>query len=115
LPLGLNASILLGVAYLGGLLRTKLFKENVTAQVFIVLILTFFHQFLMFYWMNTILTASYHAGYWLKQAMVMSVYHCLLGPLLFKWLARWIPGEDVYKHLIAGHSAETSRLRLRRL
>ncbi len=114
-PLGFNASILLAVAYLVGLLRAKLFKENTTAQVLILVVLTFTHQFLVFYWMNTILDAPFGLGRWAARAAVMSVYHVLLGPLLFRILGQWIPGEDVYQHLITSRELDSRRLRLRRL
>lgn len=108
-PLGLNASTLLGVAYLVGLMRTKLFKENIPAQVLIVVVLTFFHQFLVFYWMNTLLDASFLLGDWFRRSLIMSAYHAWLGPLLFHGLARWIPGDDVYQYLIPGRSRADRR------
>jgi len=114
-PLGLNASILLGTAYLVGLLRTKFFKENLSAQVVILVLLTFAHQFLMFFWMNTILDVGYRLSTWTSRALIMSLYHALLGPLLFKGLGRWIRGEDVYQNLITSRERDSRRLRLRRL
>lgn len=113
-PLGLNASILLGISYLVGLLRTKLFKENLSAQVAITVLLTFIHQFLMFYWMNTILDAEYSLGAWTGRALIMSLYHAVLGPLLYKGLGNWIRGEDVYQNLIGGRNLE-SHFRLKHL
>ena len=106
-PLGLNALVLLIVAYLAGLLRTKLFKENLPAQILIVVVLTFCQQFFMFYWSNTILGTSFTLGRSLGRAAVMCLFHAALAPLLFRLLARWIPGEDVYDNLIACARAGT--------
>ncbi len=114
-PLGLNPSILVAVAYLVSLLRTKLFKENYSAQVLIVVLLTCAQQFFMFYWMNTLLNTEFQLGQWLSRAAVMSLYHALLGPPLFAGLARLIPGDDVYQHLILGGPPHTPRLRFRRM
>ncbi|NTV52266.1 MAG: rod shape-determining protein MreD [Candidatus Firestonebacteria bacterium] len=108
-PLGLNAVALLGVAYLVGLMRARLFKENYPAQVMVVVALTFFHQFLMFYWLNTVMDASFGIGDWLRRALIMSCSHALVGPFLFHWLATWIAGDDVYQHLIAGDSQSRRR------
>ncbi len=108
-PMGLNGLVLLGVAYLVGLMRTRLFKENIPAQLVIVVVLTFFHQFLMFYCMNMILDASFAVGDWLHRALIMGVYHALLGPFLFRWLSTWIQGDDAYQHLIAGESQSRRR------
>jgi rod shape-determining protein MreD len=108
-PLGLNATALLGVAYLVGLMRARLFKENYPAQVLIVVALTFFHQFLMFYWLNTVMDASFGVGDWLHRSFVMGFFHGLAGPFLFRWLATWIAGDDVYQHLIAGDSQSRRR------
>jgi rod shape-determining protein MreD len=108
-PLGLNAVALLGVAYLVGLMRARLFKENFPAQVLIVVALTFFHQFLMFYWLNTVMGASFGVGDWLHRSAVMGCFHALVGPWLFRWLATWIAGDDVYQHLIAGDSQSRRR------
>jgi rod shape-determining protein MreD len=114
-PLGFHALILLAVAFLVGLLRTKLFKENTTAQVLILVVLTFAQQFLVFYWLNTLLGASLGLGRWAARAGSMSIYHVVLGPLLFRLLGRWIPGEDVYRHLITRRELDSRRLRLRHL
>jgi rod shape-determining protein MreD len=108
-PLGLNALALLGVAYLVGFMRARLFKENLPAQLVIVVVLTFFHQFLMFYFINTLLDASFTVSDWLHRSLVMSFFHALLGPLVFRWLASWIPGDDVYQHLIAADSQSRRR------
>jgi rod shape-determining protein MreD len=108
-PLGLNAVALLGVAYLVGQMRARLFKENYPAQVLIVVALTFFHQFLMFYWLNTVMDASFSMADWLHRSFVMGCFHALLGPFLFRWLATWIAGDDVYQHLIAGDSQSRRR------
>jgi rod shape-determining protein MreD len=112
-PLGLNGLILLGVAYLVGRLRTRLFKENLPAQILIVLILTWFHQFLMFFCMNTVLEAEFTVRDWLHRSLIMGLYHALIGPLLYRWLATWIQGDDVYRHLIAG-DAQSRRKVLKR-
>lgn len=114
-PLGLNALILLAVAYGVGRLRTTLFKENLPAQILILVLLTALQQFLMFYWMNTVLGNDFGLGAWAGRAASMCLFHALLGPLLFRVLGRWIPGENVYQNLIAGRERRGPRPRSRRL
>lgn len=113
-PLGLNAALLVGVAYLSGILRAKLFKEHISAQVAIVVLMTGAHQLAMFYWLNTVWHAAYPLGVWLYRVLVMSATHALLAPFLFHVLARLVPGEDVYQHLVGERDRTASRLRLRR-
>lgn len=99
-PLGMNALALLCLAFLIGYLRRQLFKENISAQVLMLLLLTFLHQFLVFFWMNTVLDTGYPFGEWVRRALVMSLYHIVLGPLVFRFLGRWVRGEDITKRVI---------------
>jgi rod shape-determining protein MreD len=112
-PLGLNAMILLCVAYAIGYVRRHFFKENVSAQVLMILIFTLFQQFLFFFWLNTLLGTSFRFQAWIGRALVMSAYHVILGPLLFRMLSRWIRGEDVYKHLVGSQGKSLPLIPLR--
>jgi rod shape-determining protein MreD len=113
-PLGLNATVLVGVAYLAGMLRTKLFKEHASAQVAIVVLMTGVQQLTMFYWLNTLWHADHSFGTWVHRVLVMTAYHAVLAPFLFQALARLIPGEDVYQHLVGERERRVQRLHLRR-
>lgn len=103
-PLGLNALVLLAVAYLVSRVRTKLFKENLSAQLVIVVGMTWAYQFGTFYTVNALWHDAHTLGQWASRSLTMSIYNACLGPLFFKGLARLVRGEDVYQHLIATRS-----------
>ncbi len=115
-PLGLNAVLLIGLAYLAGQARRKLFKDNVAAQVFIVVMFTWLHQFLAFFWMNTVMATTFGLEKWALRAFGMSIFHAVLAPGLFSWWRRWIKGENIYRFLITGRKEQGARWsRLRRM
>ncbi len=108
-PLGMNALVLVGLAYLVGHLRKQFFKENYTSQMLIVLIFTMAHQFLMFFWMNTMMNMQFPLFSWVGRALLLSLIHALLAPALFSWLSRMVPGDDIYKHLVSQRSLKFTR------
>lgn len=99
-PMGLNSLILVTLVYLVSYVRKQFFKENVTAQIIIVLGCTLVQQFLAFFWMNTIMHTQFGFKSWWTRALLLSIIHALLAPLLFQWLAKFIHGENIFKHLI---------------
>jgi rod shape-determining protein MreD len=105
-PLGLNAALLLCVGYGIGLLRGTLFKENLTAQVLIMVLLTWAYQFGIYYWLNRVLHADLPTSLWAGRTALMSLYHAVLGPLVIRLLQLFIPGEDVYAHIIASRLSD---------
>ncbi len=108
-PMGMNALVLVGLAYLAGHMRKQFFKENYTTQMLIVLIFTLGHQFLIFFWMNTIMDMKFTLLSWIGRALLLSLVHALLAPVLFSWLSRMVPGDDVYKHLISQRTVRFNR------
>lgn len=115
-PLGLNAVLLTSLAYLAGQVHRKLFKDNVSAQVLIVVLFTWLHQFLVFFWLNTVMATSFGLGKWILRAFGMSIFHAVLAPGLFYWWRRWIRGENIYRYLITGRKDQGARWsRLRRI
>lgn len=108
-PMGLNALILVGLAYMISYLRKKYFKENFLAQVIIVLTFTLLHQFLTFFWMNTLMNTSFNFVHWIGEALILSCLHAMIAPFLFAWLAGFIHGENINQHLIS----QRKRMRLR--
>jgi len=98
--LGLNALLLLGLAYLAVYLRRKFFQENFISQILIVVLFTFLHQFLAFFWMNTLLETSFELRQWIIRALGMGLYHAIIAPVIFKGLQRLIRNDEIARNLI---------------
>ena len=98
--LGLNAMLLLGLAYLALYLRQKFFQENFVSQILIILLFTFLHQFLAFFWLNILLHTHFEFGRWITQALGMSLYHVVVGPVVFVGLGRFIRNNELHRNLI---------------
>ncbi|MBN1594365.1 rod shape-determining protein MreD [candidate division FCPU426 bacterium] len=96
--IGLQAMLLLTLAYLAVYLRKKFFQENYLSQILIIVLFTFLHQFLTFFWMNTLLDTGFAFNRWLLMALGMSIYHCLVGPLLFRGLGYFIHSQELPRH-----------------
>ena len=99
-PLGLHAFILLVIAYLATRIRNKIFKDNFSSQIFMVMIFTYIYQFLIWFMLNTILETKFELGIWFKKSLGMSWYNVGIAIMLFKFLGKYIKGDDVYRHLI---------------
>lgn len=88
--LGLNAFLLVGVAYTALYLRRRFVQENFMSQLLIVLGFAWLHQFLAFFWLNTLLGMHLPFGVWLGRAAGLSLFQALLGPWLYYGLDRWL-------------------------
>lgn len=88
--LGLNAFLLVGVAYAALYLRRRFVQENFISQLLIVLGFSWLHQFLAFFWLNTLLGMHLPFGIWLGRAAGLSVFQALLGPWLYYGLDQWL-------------------------
>lgn len=106
-PLGSHALSLLGTAYLVGQLRRRFFQENRRTQFLVVIFFGFFHQGLIFFWINTVILSGYPFQMWLRQALGAVLYQILLAPPLFALLRFCVPPEEAERHLFfqRGHRA----------
>jgi rod shape-determining protein MreD len=98
--LGLNALLLLGLAYLALYLRQKFFQENFISQILIILLFTILHQFLAFFWLNTLLHTQFVFGQCITRALGMSLYHAVVGPVVFVGLRQFIRNDELHRNLI---------------
>jgi len=97
--LGFNAFVLVGVAYAALYQRRRFVQENFVSQLLIVLGITWLHQLLAFFWLNTLLGIHLPFGVWLGRVAGLSVFQALLGPWVYHGVDQWLNlREDPHAH-----------------